>query len=125
MDKFLVFIGASVVLVPIFHRLGLGSVLGYLTAGILVGPQGFRLIADSHGVLHFAELGVVLLLFMIGLEIQPRKLLTMRKELLGLGGLSIILCTLVFGTLAWGFGLSAIPAGIIGFSLSLSSINVI
>ena len=74
MDKFLVFIGASVVLVPIFHRLGLGSVLGYFSAGILVGTQGFKLIADAHGVLHFAELGVVLLLFMIGLEIQPRKL---------------------------------------------------
>lgn len=121
MDKFLIFIGASVILVPLFHRLSLGSVLGYLTTGILVGPHGFKLIGGSEGVLHFAELGVVLLLFMIGLEIQPSRLLKMRKELLGLGGLSILFCTTAFGLIGMSFGLEPILAAVVGFSLSLSS----
>ena len=82
----LVFIGAAVVLVPIFQRLGFGSVLGYLIAGILVGPQGLKLVADADTITHFSELGVVLLLFMIGLEIQPRRLWSMRRHLVGLGG---------------------------------------
>jgi Kef-type K+ transport system membrane component KefB len=68
-----VFLSAAVVAVPIAQRLGLGSVLGYLIAGVLIGPWGLGLISDVDAILHFAELGVVLLLFLIGLELNPKK----------------------------------------------------
>lgn len=120
-DQALVFIGSSVLLVPIFHRLGFGSVIGYLIAGILVGPSGLKLISEAESVLHFAELGVVILLFIIGLEIQPRKLWTMKRRLLGLGGAQIFISTAIFSFLGNLFGLSMIASIIIGFGLSLSS----
>jgi glutathione-regulated potassium-efflux system protein KefB len=73
-----VFLGAAVVAVPIFKRLGLGSVIGYLAAGAVIGPFGLALIEDAEEVLHFAEFGVVLLLFIIGLELKPSRLWVMR-----------------------------------------------
>ena len=120
-EQALVFIGSSVILVPIFHRLGFGSIIGYLMAGILVGPSGLKLISDSQSVLHFAEFGVVILLFIIGLEIQPRKLWTMKGNLIGLGGAQILLCTFIFTLFGFYLGLSTIASIIIGFGLSLSS----
>ncbi len=69
-----VFLSAAVIAVPIAQRLGLGSVLGYLLAGVLIGPWGLGLISDVDAILHFAELGVVLLLFLIGLELNPKKI---------------------------------------------------
>lgn len=117
----LVFIGAAVLLVPLFQRLGFGSVLGYLIAGIIVGPHALGFIQDSESVMHFSELGVVLLLFMIGLEIQPHKLWSMRRHLLGLGGLQVLLTSLVFMLFAYQMGLGWESAAIIGFGLSLSS----
>lgn len=120
-EEALVFICSAVILVPICKRLGLGSVLGYLLAGLAVGPYGLRLIQDSESILHFAELGVVLLLFIIGLEIQPRKLWAMRRHLFGLGGTQIILTTLCFFGIGVTVGLSPLSAGVIGFGLSLSS----
>lgn len=121
LDQALVFIGSAVVLVPIFNRLGFGSVLGYLIAGILVGPFGLGLIKEADSVLHFAELGVVLLLFIIGLEIQPPKLWSMRRNLLGLGGTQVVLTSAIFMGIGIMSGLSPLAAGVIGFSLSLSS----
>lgn len=125
MDSFigqaLIFIGASVLLVPIFQRLGFGAVLGYLLAGILVGPYGLKLIRDSESIMHFSELGVTFLLFMIGLEIQPHKLWSMRRKLLGLGGMQVVLTTLIFMFVGVQFGLGTVPALVIGFGLSLSS----
>ena len=125
MDAFiqqcLVFIGAAIILVPIFKYLGFGSVLGYLIAGIIVGPHCLKLIGDSESVLHFAELGVGLLLFMIGLEIQPFKLWSMRKHLFGLGVMQIIVTTILFMIVGKCFGLSNASAAVIGFCLSLSS----
>lgn len=125
MDSFigqaLIFIGASVLLVPIFQRLGFGAVLGYLLAGILVGPFGLKLIRDSESIMHFSELGVTFLLFMIGLEIQPHKLWSMRRKLLGLGGMQVVLTTLIFMFVGVQFGLGTVPALVIGFGLSLSS----
>lgn len=120
-EQALVFIGSSVILVPIFHRLGFGSIIGYLMAGILVGPSGLKLISDSQSVLHFAEFGVVILLFIIGLEIQPRKLWTMKGSLIGLGGAQVVLCSLLFTGLGLCFGLSTLAAIVVGFGLSLSS----
>jgi len=125
MDSFinqaLVFIGASVILVPLFQRLGFGSVLGYLIGGILVGPYGLKLVRDAESVMHFSELGVTLLLFIIGLEIQPRKLWSMRQHLLKLGSLQVLLTSTVFMLIGKAMGLSHAVGAIIGFSLSLSS----
>ena len=70
----IVLMGAAVVAVPLFRRLGLGSVLGYFTAGVLVGPSVFGLFSDASSILHFSELGVVMFLFVIGLELRPQKL---------------------------------------------------
>jgi len=117
----LVFIGSAILLVPIFKYLGFGSVLGYLIAGIVVGPYGLQFIGDAESVMHFAEIGVVILLFMIGLEIQPFKLWSMRKHLLGLGGLQVALTTIVFMLIGKWLGLSNVTAVVIGFCLSLSS----
>ena len=121
LSEFLVFVGASVVLVPLFQKLGFGSVLGYLIAGLVVGPFGLKLINETTSVSHISEFGVVFLLFMIGLEIQPRKLWSMKKHLIFLGGSQIILCSIIFFVICVSFGLSPFAAAVIGFSLSLSS----
>lgn len=125
MDSFIyqaiVFIGAAIVLVPIFQSLGFGSVLGYLIAGIIIGPFGFKLIPDIESVMHLSELGVIFLLFVIGLEIETKKLWGMRRHLFGLGGLQILFTSIVFTSLGLYFGLHFTTAAVIGFALSLSS----
>ena len=78
-------LAAGVVAVPLFKRLGLGSVLGYLVAGLAIGPFGLGLFTDAHAILHVAELGVVMFLFIIGLEMEPSRLWGMRREIFGLG----------------------------------------
>ncbi len=78
-------LGAAVVAVPIFRRIGFGSVLGYLAAGLAIGPFGLNLIGDPLTILHVAELGVVMFLFIIGLEMEPSRLWSMRKDIFGLG----------------------------------------
>jgi len=85
-------LGAGVIAVPLFRRLGLGSVLGYLAAGLAIGPFGFRLVSDPQSVLHAAELGVVLFLFIVGLEMEPAKLWSLRKQIFGLGVMQVALC---------------------------------
>ena len=120
-NQSLFFIASAVILVPIFHKLGLGSILGYLVAGIIVGPYGLSMVHETEMLKHFAELGVILLLFIIGLEIQPSKLWSMRKRLFGMGNLQVVSCTLIFMSIALFSGISAIPAFVIGFGLSLSS----
>ena len=77
--------GAAVIAVPLFRRMGLGSVLGYFAAGVLVGPSVLGLFTDAQSILHFSELGVVMFLFVIGLELRPRKLWSMRGQIFGLG----------------------------------------
>ena len=85
-------LAAGVIAVPIFKRLGLGSVLGYLAAGLVVGPFGLKLVADPQSVLHAAELGVVMFLFIVGLEMEPSKLWALRKQIFGLGVMQVALC---------------------------------
>jgi len=80
-----VLMGAAVLAVPLFRRLGLGSVLGYFAAGVLVGPSVLKLFTDAQSILHFSELGVVMFLFVIGLELRPHKLWAMRGQIFGLG----------------------------------------
>ncbi len=87
----MVYFGAAAIAVPIFKRIGLGSVLGYLVAGVIIGPFGFKLITDTASVLQFSEFGVVLLLFLVGLELEPKRLWQLRKQIFGLGLLQVAL----------------------------------
>ncbi|MGY0617648.1 glutathione-regulated potassium-efflux system protein KefB [Vibrio sp. FJH11] len=116
-----VFLSAAVVAVPLAQRFGLGSVLGYLLAGVLIGPWGLGLISDVDAILHFAELGVVLLLFLIGLELNPKKLWQMRGPILGLGGAQVVVTTAVIGSIISLFGFSMQVSLVIGMGLALSS----
>ncbi|MXZ81293.1 MAG: glutathione-regulated potassium-efflux system protein KefC [Gammaproteobacteria bacterium] len=117
----LIYLGSAVILVSLFARFGLGSVLGYLFAGMLIGPWGFGFIDNAQDVLEFSELGIVLLLFIIGLELEPRKLLKMRKPMATIGGIQVTLSALAIGGAAWYLGLSWQISTIIGLSLALSS----
>src|SRR5687767_4357730 len=116
-----VFLGAAVVAVPIFKRLGLGSVIGYLVAGAAIGPFGLALIEDAEEVLHFAEFGVVLLLFIIGLELKPSRLWVMRRDIFGLGLSQVIVTGAVLTALLVAVGLAMRPALVAGLGLALSS----
>lgn len=116
-----VFLSAAVIAVPLAQQFGLGSVLGYLLAGVLIGPWGLGLISDVDAILHFAELGVVLLLFLIGLELNPKKLWQMRGPILGLGGAQVVVTTFVIGSIVSLFGLSMQVSLVIGMGLALSS----
>ncbi|KYF89727.1 potassium transporter KefB [Sorangium cellulosum] len=116
-----VFLGAAVVAVPLFKRLGLGAVLGYLVAGALIGPWGLRFITDVENILHFSELGVVLLLFLIGLELQPSRLWVLRRAVFGLGGAQVAVTGALIALGGVALGLRADTAAIAGVGLSLSS----
>lgn len=121
LEEAAIFLGTAIVAVPLFRRLGFGSVLGYLAAGVVIGPWGLGLISDGENILHFAELGVVLLLFIIGLELQPSRLWVLRKQVFGLG-LAQVLVTgalLTAGAMLLGFGRNV--ALLTGFGLALSS----
>ncbi|USD32318.1 MULTISPECIES: glutathione-regulated potassium-efflux system protein KefB [Vibrio] len=116
-----IFLTAAVVAVPLAQRLGLGSVLGYLLAGIAIGPWGLGLISDVEAILHFAEFGVVLLLFLIGLELNPKKLLQMKGPILGLGGAQVVITTAVLASVTNLAGVSWQTSLVIGMGLALSS----
>ncbi|MDG2377911.1 MAG: cation:proton antiporter [Tateyamaria sp.] len=129
MESFLyqasIYLAAAVIAVPIAARLGLGSVLGYLAAGILIGPVFDLVGSETADLQHFAEFGVVMMLFLIGLELEPKALWDMRHKLFGLGGLQIVLSTAVIMALAIVFGQ---PWGIslaIGLTLALSSTAIV
>ncbi len=116
-----IFLAAAVVVVPLSRRLGLGAILGYLAAGVIIGPHALGLIPDAEEVLHFAEFGVVLLLFIIGLELQPSRLWVMRNTVFGLGGAQVVLTAAVIGGMAYAAGTGFGPAVVIGLDLALSS----
>jgi monovalent cation:proton antiporter-2 (CPA2) family protein len=112
---------ATVVIIPFFHRIRLGAILGYLTAGVVLGPWGFGVITEVEDIRHLAEFGVVFLLFLLGIELKPDKLWQMRKMVIGLGlGQVLITAGLIFGIAIW-LGVSTQSAIIIGFGLALSS----
>jgi monovalent cation:proton antiporter-2 (CPA2) family protein len=116
-----IFLAAAVVAVTLFRRLGLGSVLGYLAAGALIGPSGLGLVREVNETLHFAEFGVVLLLFVIGLELQPSRLWKMRSAVFGLGSAQVGVSALLVGGAAVALGLSPAAAVAIGVGLAMSS----
>ena len=117
-------LAAGVVAVPIFKRAGLGSILCYLAAGVVIGPFGLAIFADPATTLHVAELGVVLFLFIIGLEMQPSRLWGLRRQIFGLGTLQIVLCTTALSGLglAFGFSLPVAFAGAAGFVMTSTAI---
>ena len=117
----LIFLAAAVIAVPLAKRLGLGSVLGYLVAGVVVGPDLLGLFDDVDDVLHFAEFGVVLLLFIIGLELQPARLWTLRRAVFGLGGGQVVLTALAIMAVALALGQDIHAALVAGLALALSS----
>jgi glutathione-regulated potassium-efflux system ancillary protein KefC len=116
-----VYLAAAVIAVPLSKRLGMGAVLGYLVAGILIGPFGFKLIAEAEDALHFAEFGVVLLLFLIGLELEPSRLWALRRPIFGWGGAQVGLVAAVLFGAALLAGVGWKLALIAGLGLSLSS----
>jgi glutathione-regulated potassium-efflux system ancillary protein KefC len=117
----LVYLAAAVLAVPLSKRLGMGTVLGYLAAGILIGPYGLKLIANVEDALHFAEFGVVLLLFLIGLELEPDRLWALRRPIFGWGGAQVAAVTLALFGAALLAGVGWKLALIAGLGLSLSS----
>src|SRR4051812_8471119 len=121
-----VYLIAAVIAVPLAKRFGLGSVLGYLVAGALIGPYALDLVGDRAGhVMHFAEFGVVMMLFLVGLELQPSRLWEMRGHLFGLGGLQVVVTTSAIAAIGLflGFGLRApLAAGLI---LAMSSTAIV
>ncbi|MEX8133279.1 monovalent cation:proton antiporter-2 (CPA2) family protein [Acinetobacter nosocomialis] len=119
-----VLLAAAVIAVPIFKRIGLGSVLGYLIAGLIIGPFGFAFFQDSTAILHIAELGIVMYLFVIGLEMQPSHLWSLRREIFGLGTLQIIICALALTGvgLLFGFTWQVAFIGAAGFVLTSTAI---
>lgn len=121
----LVYLAAGVLSVAIAQRVGLGSVLGYLIAGVLIGPSALALVGDQTSVMHFAEFGVVIMLFLIGLEVQPSVLWGMRKAFFGLGGLQVLATGLVLAAVGAACGLDWPGAVALGFILSLSSTAVV
>lgn len=120
----MIYLAAAVAAVPLAARLGLGSVLGYLLAGVLIGPVLHLVGNETHNLQHFAEFGVVMMLFLIGLELDPRALWAMRHKLLGLGGLQVVLTTaaVMAGGMAVGLGWSVALAVGLAFSLSSTAI---
>ncbi len=119
-----VFLAAAAFFAPVAKRIGLSSIIGYLIAGLLIGPSGFALIYSEEEVgeiLHLAEFGVVLLLFVIGLELRPARLMSMRADILGAGGLQVGITAIVVAAIGMGFGLGATEACVIGGALAFSS----
>lgn len=116
-----VLLAAAVVAVSLFRLLNLSSILGYVAAGLVIGPWGLRLVQEVGKISHIAEFGVVLLLFIIGLELQPTRLWVMRRTVFGLGTAQVLLCALLLGAAAALLGLPPVTAAIVGFGLSLSS----
>ncbi len=120
----LTFLSAAVIGVPIFRLIGQSAVLGYLVAGVVIGPFGFSLIAEPETAASVAELGVVLLLFIVGLELQVSRLVSMRRDIFGLGTAQLLVCTAMLAGIGFLFGLTPSAAFVIGIALALSATAV-
>jgi len=121
LEQALIYLAAGVVFVPLFRRLGLGAVLGYLVAGVAIGPWGLRLVAAPEAILHFAEFGVVLLLFLVGLELNPQRLWQMRKSIFGMGLAQMVATGGAVFALALALGQASVVAVVAGMAFAMSS----
>jgi glutathione-regulated potassium-efflux system protein KefB len=118
-------LAAGVIAVPIFRRLGLGSVLGYLAAGLAIGPFGLRLVNDPHAILQAAELGVVMFLFIIGLEMEPSRLWSLRKQIFGLGIIQVLACGALLTLVGIACGFPPAVAFVAGMGFVLTSTAIV
>ncbi|WP_448208496.1 monovalent cation:proton antiporter-2 (CPA2) family protein [Azospirillum sp. sgz302134] len=116
-----VLLAAVVLAVPVAKRMGFGGPLGYLAAGLVIGPGGLGLVTDVGAISHVSEFGVIMLLFLIGLELRPARLWVMRKAVLGLGGAQVAATGVVIAGAAWMLGLPPAASVVVGFGLALSS----
>ena len=121
LEQAAIFLLTAVLLVPLFQRLKLGAVLGYLVAGMIIGPWGIGVVSDAKVTLHFAEFGIVLLLFLIGLELDPARLWALRRAVFGLGGVQVGVTGVVLALAGLAFGLRWEAAVVAGAGLALSS----
>jgi monovalent cation:proton antiporter-2 (CPA2) family protein len=118
----IIFLISAVIIVPISHRMSLGAVLGYLVAGMLIGPSGLSLVYDTESIFEFSEFGVIFLMFIIGLELQPSRLWVLRRPVFGLGSAQVFLTTaLVFAVSQFFLNMSWQASAVIGFGLAMSS----
>jgi monovalent cation:proton antiporter-2 (CPA2) family protein len=121
-----IYLAAAVVGVPLAKRLGLGSVLGYLLAGVAIGPFGLRLVGhEGSHVMHFAEFGVVMMLFLVGLELKPSLLWQLRRPIFGLGGAQVVVTTVVVGALGFAVGVDWRISTAVGMTLAMSSTAIV
>jgi glutathione-regulated potassium-efflux system protein KefB len=118
-------LGAGVIAAPLFKKIGLGSVLGYLAAGLVIGPFGLKLVSDPQAILHIAEMGVVMFLFVIGLEMQPSRLWNMRKDIFGLGAFQVVACIVLLMAVGMAFGQIAPVAFVAGTGFVLTSTAIV
>jgi monovalent cation:proton antiporter-2 (CPA2) family protein len=125
LEQAAIFLVTAVIVVPVFRRLQLGAVLGYLAAGAIIGPWGLGLIADADATLSFAEMGVVLLLFLIGLELEPSRLWALRRPVFGLGGAQVVVTGIVLTGFAVWLNLSWPAAIVVGLGLAMSSTAIV
>jgi glutathione-regulated potassium-efflux system protein KefB len=114
-------LGAAVIAIPIFKRLGLGSIIGYLVAGMVIGPFGLRIFTDPASILSIAEFGVVLLLFVIGLEMKPSRLWSLRKQIFGLGVIQVAACGALLTGAAWLLGMPVAAAFVAAMGFTMTS----
>lgn len=117
----LIYLAAAVIAVPLAKKLGLGSIIGYLAAGIAIGPWGLGLVTNVQDILHFAEFGVVLMLFLVGLELEPKRLWNLRRPIFGWGSAQVLGCAVLLTGVAVAFGVSWQIALVAGLGLALSS----
>jgi CPA2 family monovalent cation:H+ antiporter-2/glutathione-regulated potassium-efflux system protein KefB len=125
LETLVTLLGATAIAVPISRRLGFGSIVGYLAAGVVIGPSGLRLVTDVEQITHVAELGVVMLLFLIGLELQPHRLWVLRRTIFGLGLGQLAPSAVVLAALAHVAGVPWAGAVVLGLGLGLSSTAIV
>ncbi|VWX57374.1 potassium:proton antiporter [Burkholderiales bacterium 8X] len=117
----LIYLGAAVLVVPLSKALGLGAIIGYLAAGIAIGPWGLGLVTNVEDILHFAEFGVVLMLFLVGLELEPKRLWSLRRPIFGWGSAQVLGCAAVLFAIGWAFGVDWRVSLVAALGLALSS----
>ena len=116
-----IYLAASVLAVTLSRALGLGAIIGFLVAGIAIGPWGLGLVSNVQDILHFAEFGVVLMLFLVGLELEPRRLWSLRRPIFGWGSVQVLACALAITAVALMLGVAWRIAVVAGLGLALSS----
>ena len=116
-----IYLSAAVIAVPLSKAIGLGSIIGYLTAGIAIGPWGLGLVTNVEDILHFAEFGVVLMLFLVGLELEPKRLWSLRRPIFGWGSAQVLGCALLLAAVAMLLGVDWRTSLVAGLGLALSS----